>query len=49
MCDKQMYRNASFTPIQCYACGRYTLFPDWKEEDTCQHCGKLVKREKGGS
>ena len=21
--------------------------PDWKGEDTCQHCGKLVKRENG--
>ena len=48
MCDKQMYRGAGFTPVRCYACGKFTLFPDWKEEDACQHCGKIVKRGESG-
>ena len=47
MCDgKRASRGAAFTPTLCYACGKYTLFPDWKDEDTCQHCGKVVKRKK---
>ena len=50
MCDKQMYQPAhaaSFTPTRCHSCGKFTLFPDWKEEEKCQHCGKVVKRKCG--